>query len=49
MCEENKIKLEEKHDAYWNNFAVKGASLKDHMGKVGDISRWYSQGWFTIA
>ena len=34
MCEENKIKLEEKHDAYWNNFAVKGASLKDHMGKV---------------
>ena len=25
---------EKKYDAYRNNFAVKGASLKDHMGRV---------------
>ena len=29
VCKENK--LEEKSDAYWNNFAVKGMSLKDHI------------------
>ena len=32
VCEENK--LEEKNDAYWNNFAVKGASLNDHIERV---------------
>ena len=32
LCEENK--LEAKNDTYWNNFAVKGASLKDHIGRV---------------
>ena len=31
VCEEN---IEEKNDAYWNNFAVTGASLKDHVGIV---------------
>ena len=41
--------IEERNDAYWYNFALKGASLKDHIGRVGDLSRWYSQGWFTIA
>ena len=35
VCEENKLEeLEEQNDAYWNNFAVKGACLKDHIGKV---------------
>ena len=29
VCKENK--LEEKNDAYWNNFVVKEASLKDHI------------------
>ena len=34
MCEENKLEeLEEKNDAYWNNFVVKGTSLKDHIYK----------------
>ena len=28
------IEFEEKNDAYWNNFVVKGTSLKDHMGRV---------------
>ena len=50
VCEENKLKLqlqlEEKNDAYWNNFTVESASLKDHIGRV---SRRCSQGWFTIA
>ena len=36
VCEENK--LEEKKttvkDAYWNNFAVKGTSLKDHIRRM---------------
>ena len=45
MCKVNKLKLQEKNDAYWNNFMVKSASLKGS----GDVSRWYSQGWFTIA
>ena len=27
---------------------VKDASLKDHIGRVGDVPRWYSQGWFAI-
>ena len=27
-------KLEENNDTYWNNFAVKGATLKDHVGRV---------------
>ena len=35
VCEENKLELEEKNNAYWINFAVKGASLKDHIGRVG--------------
>ena len=34
VCEENIEELERKTDAYWSNFAVKGASLKDHMGRV---------------
>ena len=33
VCEENK--LEEKNNTYWNNFVVKGASSKDHIGRVG--------------
>ena len=33
VCEEN-IELEEKNDAYRNNFAVTGTSLKDHVGRV---------------
>ena len=51
VCKENKKELQEeleKNNAYWNNFAVNGASLKEHTGEVGDISRWYSQGWVTI-
>ena len=44
-----KIELEENiNDTYWNNFVVRGVSLKDHKGRVGDVLRWYSQGWFTI-
>ena len=35
VYEEN-IELEEKNDTYWNNFAVKGASLKDHNRKSGE-------------
>ena len=32
VCEENKLEeLEKENDAYWNNFAVIGASLKDHI------------------
>ena len=37
VCEENieELELEEKiNDAYWNNFAVKGTSLKDYIGRV---------------
>ena len=35
VCEENKLELElEKNDTYWNSFAVEGASLKDHIGRV---------------
>ena len=34
VCEENNEELEEKNDAYLNNFAVKGASLKDYIGRV---------------
>ena len=46
---ENKIELKEnKNDTYWNNFVVRGVSLKDHIGRVGNILRWYSQGWFTV-
>ena len=47
VCEENITGLE-KNDTYWNNFVIKGVSLKDYIGRVGDISRWYSQEWFTI-
>ena len=32
VCEENK--LEEKNNSFWNNFAVKSASLMDHIGRV---------------
>ena len=36
VCEENKVEeLEEKNDAYWNNFMVKGVNLKDHIRRVG--------------
>ena len=34
VCEENDA-LEEKNNTYWNNFAVKVASLKDHNRRVG--------------
>ena len=37
VCEENKLELEKKttvKDAYRNNFAVKGTSLKDHIRRV---------------
>ena len=37
VCEENKLELEEeleKNDVYWNNFAVTGTSLKDHIGRM---------------
>ena len=34
VCEENKLELEEENDAYWDNFEVKGARLKDHVGKM---------------
>ena len=46
VCKENKIvlQLEEKINAYWKNFVVTGVSIKDHIGRMGDISRWYSQG-----
>ena len=43
-----KINLKTKTDAYWNNFVVKDVSLKVHIGRVVDASRWYSQGWFTM-
>ena len=46
VWEENKLELEEKNNAYWNNFAVNGARLQV---KWGEVSRWYSQEWFTIA
>ena len=40
MCEENKLELElGKNNTYWYNFVVKGMSLKDHLGSVGDVSR----------
>ena len=35
VCKENKLEELEKNDVYWNNFVVKGASLKDHIGRVG--------------
>ena len=36
VYEENKSEeLEEQNDAYWNNFALKGTSLKDHIRRVG--------------
>ena len=38
VCEENKneiIRIIRKRDTYWNNFVVKGASLKCHIGRVG--------------
>ena len=31
VCKENKLEELEKNDAYWNNFVVKDASLKDHI------------------
>ena len=31
-----------------NNFVAKFVTLKDHIGRVGDVSKWYSQGWFTV-
>ena len=38
VCEENKLEESEKKttvkDAYRNNFAVKGTSLKDHIRRV---------------
>ena len=50
VCKENKKEILEKiNDAHWNNFVTKGVSLKGHIGRVGAISWWYSQGWFTIA
>ena len=43
VCKENKLlELEEK--CLLNNFVVKGESLKDHIGRVGDISKRCSQG-----
>ena len=38
VCKENKIEfeLEEKINAYWNNFVVIGVSLKDHIGRMGE-------------
>ena len=39
VCEENKLEYE-KNDAYWNNFAVKGVSLNDHIGR-GEIGEEY--------
>ena len=35
VCEENKLEELEEKNAYWNNFAVKGTSLKDHIRRVG--------------
>ena len=37
VCEENKLgELQlENNDAYWNDFMVKDAILKDHRGRVG--------------
>ena len=35
VYKENKLEeLEEKSNAYWNNFAVEGVGLKDYIGKV---------------
>ena len=35
-CAKNKLEeLKEKNDGYWNNFAVKGGSLKYHIRRVG--------------
>ena len=31
-----KIRIRRKNYAYWNNFVVEGASLKDHIGKSGE-------------
>ena len=33
VCEENNLE-DTINDTYWNNFAVTGASLKDHIGRV---------------
>ena len=44
VCEENNEELEEKNDAYPSSFVVKGASLKDYIGRVErnikTISSW---------
>ena len=43
VCKENN-ELEKENDAYWYNFAVKGASLKDHIGRVrGHIKMIFSR------
>ena len=34
VCEENKLEELEKNDAYWNNFAVTGMSLKYHIERM---------------
>ena len=35
VCKENTSEELEKNNAYYNNFAVKGGSLKDHIRRVG--------------
>ena len=40
VYKENKLELEEKRHLYWYDFVIKGASLKDHIGSMGDVSRW---------
>ena len=37
VCEDNKL---EKNDISWNNLVVKNTSLKDHIGRMGEVSRW---------
>ena len=46
VCEENKL---EENYTFWNKFAVKCVSLKDHVGGVRGVSKRYSQGRFIIA
>ena len=45
MCKENKLELEleEKNNAYGNDFAVEGASLKDHIGVKRHIKTIFSR------
>ena len=44
VCEENKLELEGKNDAYWNNFVVMGVSLKDHIERMrGQIKMIFSR------